>query len=185
VPAPIPGHPDFSEVLCSRKANSSGASRRADACGSISPSKSLDSNVRIDDDIRMKMKKSGFLFVVACMCLVGLHAAAGVPQAPPELIGTWDYTSMTALKNGKPFGTVHFQPGQWTVTFNRNATWTMKLPSIARPGELNGNYEVRGRDVQMILADGKPYQKYRFAVEQDGKVLTLTGKEDVIRANLE
>jgi hypothetical protein len=112
--------------------------------------------------------------------------AAGSPKAPPEVIGTWDYTSMTALKNGKPFGTVHFRPGQWTVTFNQDATWVMQPPSPpAKPGGLNGTYAVHGRDVDMKLANGSPYYKYRFTIEQDGKVLTLTTKESTISASRE
>jgi hypothetical protein len=107
-------------------------------------------------------------------------------QPPPELIGTWDYASMTALKNGKPFGTVHFQPGQWTVTFNQDATWTMKPPSPpANPGGLSGSYAVHGHDVDMKLPNGSPYYTYRFTIEQDGKALTLTTKEASVSASRE
>jgi hypothetical protein len=37
----------------------------------------------------------------------------------------------------------------------------------------------------MKLTNGSPYQKYRFAIEQDGKVLTLTTKESTISASRE
>jgi putative membrane protein len=50
---------------------------------------------------------------------------------------------------------------------------------------LSGSYAVHGHDVDMKLANGSPYQKYRFAVEQDGKVLTLTAKEPTISASRE
>ena len=116
---------------------------------------------------------------------MGLDAIGNSSKVPPELIGTWDYTSMTPLKNGKPFGTVHFQPGQWTVTFNQDGTWVMKTPSPPNPHGLNGSYEVHGHDLEMKLAGGKPYNKYRFTIEQDGKVLSLMTKETSISANRE
>jgi hypothetical protein len=93
---------------------------------------------------------------------------------------------MTALKYGKPFGTVHFQPGQWTVTFNQDATWIMKPPSSStKPSGLNGSYTVHGHNVDMKLTNGSPYYKYRFTIEQDGKVLSLTTKESSISASRE
>lgn len=134
----------------------------------------------------MKSRNCWFPIALAFACLVGLGVAGGSSKVLPELVGTWDYTSMTALKNGKPFGTVHFQPGQWTVTFNQDATWVMKPPSPpAKPGGLSGSYAVHGHDVDMKLANGSPYQKYRFRIEQDGKVLTLTTKESTISASRE
>jgi len=131
--------------------------------------------------------KSGnwVLIVIAFIFLVGLNATGSSPKVTPELIGTWDYTSMTALKNGKPFGTVHFQPGQWTVTFNQDATWIMKTPSPPNPQGLNGSYEVHGYNLDMNLANGKPYDKYHFTVEQDGKMLVSNTKEHTITASRE
>jgi hypothetical protein len=105
-------------------------------------------------------------------------------ELPPELIGTWDYTSMAALKKGNPFGTVHFQPGQWTVTFNPDSTWVMKPPSSpAKPGGMNGSYAIHGHDVDMKLANGSAYHKYRFTIEQDGKALVLAAKDSIITAS--
>jgi hypothetical protein len=37
----------------------------------------------------------------------------------PRLVGTWSYESFAVLRNGGPFGTVHFRSPQWTETFNR------------------------------------------------------------------
>jgi|HubBroStandDraft_2_1064218.scaffolds.fasta_scaffold00720_2 hypothetical protein len=107
-------------------------------------------------------------------------------KLPPELIGTWDYATMIALKNGKPFGTVNLRPGQWTVTFNLDATWVMKPPSPpANPSGLSGSYAVHGQDVDMKLANGSPYHKFRFTIEQDGKVLSLAAKDSTISASRE
>jgi hypothetical protein len=133
----------------------------------------------------MKTKWSWFLIVLASVSLIGLDAIGSSSKVTSELIGTWDYTSMTALKKGKPFGTVHFQPGQWTVTFNQDATWGMKLPPPANPRDLNGSYEIHEGDLDMKLADGKPFHKYHFKVEQEGKVLVLTTDESTISANRE
>lgn len=130
--------------------------------------------------------KAKFLMSLLATVLVGLSIADGRSKAPPpKLIGTWNYTSMTALKNGKPFGTISFHLGQWTVAFNQDATWVMKTPSNVNSRGLNGTYEVHGSDVDMKLANGKPYYKYRFAFEQDGKVLVLTDKASINRASRE
>jgi len=139
-------------------------------------------NPRMVYNSRMKLSKSGFLLVLACICLATLTSATASNKIPPELIGTWDYTSLAVLKKGKPFGTVHFQPGQWTVTFNPDATWTMKTP---QRNSFTGSYEVHGHDLDMKLADGKPYDKYRFTLKQDWKVLVLTTNENTISASRE
>lgn len=132
----------------------------------------------------MKSIRSYFLIVFASIFVVGFSATGSSSKAASELIGTWDYTSMTALKNGKPFGTVHFQPGQWLVTFNQDATWVMKTPPPNSHG-LNGSYDVHGHDLDMKLASGKPYETYHFAPEHHGKVLVLTTKEHTISASRE
>jgi hypothetical protein len=109
-----------------------------------------------------------------------LDATGHTPKVPPELVGTWNYETMSPLKDGKPFGAVHFQPGQWTVTFNQDSAWTMKAPLRT----MNGSYSVHGHELEMKMADGNPYYTYRFTIEQDGKVLVLN-KETIIIANRE
>ncbi len=137
----------------------------------------------------MKSRTREFLIILASVGLMRLDAADDSAKHSPELIGTWDYISITALKNGKPFGTVHFQPGQWTVTFAEDATWIMKSPpSFSKPYSTNGTYDVHGRELNMKRADaepGKPNFKYRFTVERGGKVLVLTDKESTISASRE
>jgi len=128
----------------------------------------------------MKVRLS---LVVACICLAISSVAFDKIQA--ELVGTWDYTSMTALKKGKPFGTVHFQPGQWTVIFKQDATWAMSMPPPANPRTMGGTYEVRGHDVDMKMADGKPFKTYHFTIEQGGKILTLRTADVSITASRE
>jgi hypothetical protein len=50
---------------------------------------------------------------------------------------------------------------------------------------MNGSYSVHGHDLEMKMADGKPYYTYRFTIEQDGKVLVLKNKETIINADRE
>ena len=42
------------------------------------------------------------MLALALVCLAALSALVASSEIPPELIGTWDFTSMTALKDGKP-----------------------------------------------------------------------------------
>lgn len=131
----------------------------------------------------MRRGKPSFLFVVALISVAALTAVASDKNSTP-LIGTWDYTSMTALKNGKPFGTVHFQPGQWTVTFDMDG-WTMKTPSRINPDGLKGTYKVHGHDLDLNLISGQPYKKCRFSLENDVTVLVMTDKGSTITASRE
>jgi hypothetical protein len=52
---------------------------------------------------RQFVAKIDHVIVLVCICLIGISLAEGSKAPPAELIGTWDYTSMTALKGGKPF----------------------------------------------------------------------------------
>jgi hypothetical protein len=140
---------------------------------------------RAGREAKMPPVKAKSSLLITAVVLIGVGAVDGGSKVPPELIGTWSYTSMTALKNGKPFGTTNFQPGQWTVTFNQDATWVMKTLANLNPHGLSGTYEVHGHDVDMKLANGKPYYKYHLTIEQDGKVLVLTDKGSINRATRE
>jgi hypothetical protein len=133
----------------------------------------------------MKSKGRWLLVVLTSVFLMGLSRIGGGPKIPTELIGTWDYTSMTTVKDGKPFGTVHLDPGYWTVTFNSDATWTMKTPTKMNPCGLNGTYEVRGRELDMKLVGGKPHGKFKFIIDQDRKELILSNKETTWSATRE
>jgi len=87
------------------------------------------------------------------MCLVALDAKSASPKIPSELVGTWDYESFATLKNGKPFGTVHFQTGQWTVTFDQEGTWLVRPPSNVNSSGLSGTNEVHWHDLDMKLSN--------------------------------
>jgi hypothetical protein len=132
----------------------------------------------------MKRIKIQLLIMLVSACFVGLSATGGSANVPTELTGIWEYSAMTALKAGKPFGSVNFGSGQWTVTFNPDNTWTMEVNLPRNPARhMNGHYVIHGHELDMKLDDGKPYSSYRFSVEQDGKLLVLTNKEHTINAN--
>jgi hypothetical protein len=133
----------------------------------------------------MKSITQGFLVALAFFYVLAFASSSGFGQTASELVGTWDYTSITNLKNGKPFGTVHFQPGQWTITYKQDGTWTMNPALSSGKPAPNGRYVMHGHDVDMKLVNGSRYERYRFAIEQDGRELELTSKETIITASRE
>jgi hypothetical protein len=125
---------------------------------------------------------SVLLIAAVCTFTLEIFASGGPADSPSQaLIGTWNYESFTNLKDGKPFGTVHFKPGQWTQTFNEDGTWT-RSALLKASGEQTGTYEAHGHDLTIKYSDGRPDEKYHFKIEKKGKVLTLEGKEIIIKA---
>lgn len=126
------------------------------------------------------------LVILACLFLGAIGVAAGSDEIPAELIGTWDYTSLTALKDGKPSGTVHFKLGQWTLKLNADATYLMKPPPpAAKPEGVSGTYKVHGHDLDLSPANGAHKLMYHFSLKHDGKVLELKDKGTMITASRE
>jgi hypothetical protein len=68
--------------------------------------------------------KGKILPILVCVWLLALGLAKVSDEPPQELIGIWDYTSLT-ISSG---ATVHFKPGQWTLKLNADATWVMQGP---------------------------------------------------------
>jgi hypothetical protein len=119
------------------------------------------------------------LIAAACTFTLEICASGGPPDSSSQaLIGTWNYESFIYLEDG---WTVHFKPGQWTQTFNKDGTWT-RSGSLGAPGEQTGTYKTHGHDVTIKYSDGTPDEKYHFKIEKKGKVLTLEGKETILRA---
>lgn len=129
----------------------------------------------------MIRKVSAFLLAAVFACLMAWGAVGGNPS---PLVGTWSFKSLTALQNGKPFGTVHLKQGQVTTTFRPDGTWVTDT-TIPNPHQLTGTYQIHGDVLEMKRSDGKPYSTDRFKVEQDGKELSLTNKEQVLTARRE
>jgi hypothetical protein len=104
---------------------------------------------------------------------------------PPELIGTWDFASFANLKHGQPFGTIHFKPGQWTLKLHDGGAYTEDFPVGSDP-HVEGVYKVHGHDLQLKATSRKAESRYRFALEQNGKVLVLTDEgKSISTANRE
>jgi hypothetical protein len=70
--------------------------------------------------------------VGALLLIVTCYAIAGGQDSPQALVGSWNYESMTNLKDGKPFGTVHFKPGQLTIAFNPDGSWARERSDTGR-----------------------------------------------------
>jgi hypothetical protein len=96
-----------------------------------------------------------------------------------QLVGSWDYESMTNLKDGKPFGTVHFKPGQWTITFKADGTCNRSgLGKNAEPQTCT--YKVHKKELAIEFANGKKWD-YKFEIH-DGKSLRMTDKNTIFEA---
>jgi hypothetical protein len=121
--------------------------------------------------------KSKILLALVCVWLLALGLAKASDEVPQELVGIWDYTSLT-IPSG---ATVHFKPGQWTLRLNADATWVMQGPTPnAKP--VNGTYEVHGSKLKM---NGGNDLEYHFRLKRGGKVLELQDKGSKISASRE
>lgn len=119
--------------------------------------------------------------VLALILIVTCYAVAAGQDSPQALVGGWDYASMTNLKDGKPSGTVHFKPGQWTITFNPDASWTRSaLIPAAKPQA--GTYKVHNNDLILKHNYVASDDKFEFELKNDGKTLTLTNKDTIYQA---
>jgi hypothetical protein len=123
----------------------------------------------------LRMKSKILLALVCIWFSSGLAKASD--ERVQELVGTWDYTSLT-IPSG---ATVHFKPGQWTLKLNADATWVMQGPTPnAKP--TNGTYEVHGSTLKM---NGGNNLEYHFSLKRDGKILELRDKSNKISASRE
>lgn len=122
-----------------------------------------------------EMKRKIPLILVCVFLALGLANASD--ELPQQLIGIWDYTSLT-ISSG---ATVHFKPGQWTLKLNADATWIMQGPT-PNAKSVNGTYEVHGNKLKM---NGGNDLEYQFSLKRDGKVLELKDKNSKIIASRE
>ena len=65
--------------------------------------------------------------------------AAPIDKA--ALVGSWDYTTYTMLKKGKPVGTVQFKPRTMVFTYNDDGAWQMQADDATHTHR-NGTYEL-------------------------------------------
>ncbi len=125
----------------------------------------------------MREMKSKILLILVCVGLLALGLAKASSELPQELVGVWDYASLT-ISSG---ATVHFKPGQWTLKLSADATWLMQGP-LPNAKPVNGTYEVHGSELKM---NGGNNLEYHFSLKHDGKVLELKDKSSKISATRE
>jgi hypothetical protein len=89
---------------------------------------------------------------------------------------------MTSLRDGKPSGTVHFKPGQWTITFNQDGSWARSAPVPAAKPQA-GTYKVHKNDLILTHNYAASDDKFEFELTDDGKTLTLTNKDTIYQAS--
>ena len=118
--------------------------------------------------------------ILVAAVVISAGYAVATAQEPQSLLGSWDYKSMTNLKDGKPFGTIRFKPGQWTITFNADGHWTRNAPFPAAKPQ-SGKYKVHERHLTLNLDGMEHREKYEFAIQNDGKELTLTDKKAIFQ----
>jgi hypothetical protein len=119
--------------------------------------------------------------VGALLLIVTCYAIAGGQDSPQALVGSWNYESMTNLKDGKPFGTVHFKPGQLTIAFNPDGSWARSAPIPAAKPQAGTN-KVHKHDLILKHNYAASDDKYEFELKNDGKTLTLTNKDTIYQA---
>jgi hypothetical protein len=110
------------------------------------------------------------------------HLVFSQPLDKTVLIGTWDYTSYTALQNGKPAGTVQFKPRTMVFTYREDGTWEMKAADTSRT-KLNGSYDLHGMELIMKKADGSAYQDFEIQLEHDGRAMIMKDKHSIVTAS--
>jgi hypothetical protein len=129
----------------------------------------------------MRLGSIKFLLIIALFCATP-HLAFSEPLDKADLIGRWDYTSYTALQNGKLHGTVQFKPGTMVFTYHENGTWEMAAADATHT-KLNGNYEIHGTELIMKKADGSPYQDFDVQLEHGGKTMTMKDQRSIVTAS--
>jgi hypothetical protein len=121
------------------------------------------------------------LLVLAFCCVVAPVASANSFDRT-GLIGKWDCTSLTNLQDGRPFGTVHFNPGVMSYTYSDDGTWVMEA-QISKHTKLNGRYEIHGSELVMRNADGSLYEDFKVEIKDKGKEVVFKAKSSIITAS--
>lgn len=108
--------------------------------------------------------------------------AAGATIDKAALVGSWDYTTYTMLKKGKPAGTIQFKPRSMVFTYNGDGTWQMQADDATHTHR-NGTYELRdGSELVLRNPDGSPYQDFQVEMRGDGKFMLLKDSKSALTA---
>lgn len=124
---------------------------------------------------------SVFVAVLLSLSTVSLFAA-GTEIDKAALVGSWEYTTYTMLKKGKPVGTVQFKPRSMVFTYNEDGTWQM-LADDATHTHRNGTYEVlHGSKLVLKNSDGSPYQDFQVEMRSGGRFMLLRDDKSALTA---
>ncbi len=108
--------------------------------------------------------------------------ASGNPIDKVALVGSWDYTTYTMLKKGKPAGTVQFKPRSMVFTYNDDGTWQMQADDATHTHR-GGTYELlHGSELVLKNSDGSPYQDFQVEMRSDGKFMLLRDDKSALTA---
>ena len=129
---------------------------------------------------QMKMRVITLLAIFT-FCLPFALIASTKTLDKAALIGTWDYTSYTAVHKGKPSGAVQFKPGTMQFIYREDGTWEMHAADATRT-ELHGTYEVRAAELIMKKSDGSLYQDFDVELKNNGKDMVLKDKNSIVIA---
>ncbi len=123
---------------------------------------------------------------VVCTILLSLIAtplfASGASIDKAALVGSWDYTTYTMLKKGKPVGTIQFKPRSMVFTYNDDGTWQMQADDATHTHR-NGTYELlHGSELVLKNPDGSGYQDFQLEMRSDGRFMLLRDNKSALTA---
>lgn len=123
---------------------------------------------------------------LACSILLSLITiplfASGASIDKAALVGSWDYTTYTMLKKGKPTGTIQFKPRSMVFTYHDDGTWQMQADDATHTHR-SGTYELRnGSELVLKNSDGSPYQDFQVEMRSDGKFMLLRDDKSALTA---
>lgn len=132
--------------------------------------------------LSVRGKLWSFLFSVLLSLSTVPLFAAGTPIDKAALVGSWDYTTYTMLKKGKPAGTIQFKPRSMVFTYNDDGTWQMQADDATHTHR-SGTYELlHGLELVLKNSDGSPYQDFQVEMRSDGKFMLLRDEKSALTA---
>jgi len=128
------------------------------------------------------VRRKAFSVSILLSLLAAPLFAAGAPVDKAALVGSWDYTTYTMLKKGKPVGTVQFKPRSMVFTYNDTGAWQMQADDATHTHR-SGTYELlHGSELVLKNSDGSPYQDFQVEMRSDGRFMLLRDEKSVLTA---
>lgn len=109
--------------------------------------------------------------------------ASGASIDKSALVGSWDYTTYTMLKDGKPAGTLQFKPRSMVFTYSNDGTWRMQA-NDATHTHRSGTYQLlHGSELVLKNSDGSPYQDFQVEIRGQGRSMLLRDNKSILTAD--